>query len=223
MIDYYDTLFADMEGTRQYYAFVKKHVKGTSLLEFACGTGDLLNLLSKDFEVRGIDLDDKMLNQCKNKYPNLIDKVSIGNFLNYQPHDKVDTLICVGDSLNYLLVSEDLIQFVENASQISDHIILDMHHPHRLIEFETPYFEEGATDAFDYVYTIEKNEDYLMHQINFLDGTFDAVTQWVFDVDDFRKRFEDKGYDVKVYTDFDIEDTQLMGEKLMMICSRGAR
>lgn len=219
VIDYYDDLFSDLQGTQLYYEFIASHLKGHSILEFACGSGDLLNLFSKDYEIKGIDLDQSMLDKAVSKYPNLKDFVKQGNFLDYQDK-QYDTLVCVGDSLNYMLDINDLEKFVENAVKLSNYIIVDCHHPYRLIEFETPYFEEGSTENFDYAYLITANDQYLQHQINFLDGQVETIVQWVFQPTTLMDMFKNRGYNVKVYTDFEYEGISDEGEKVFMIFER---
>lgn len=221
MRNYYDALFADMEGTKLYADFLLKHLEGTSVIELASGTADLMNLLNEKFDYKGVDIDANMIESAVLKYPHLKSSIIEGNFLNYREDKRYDSLVCVGDSLNYLQNKDELSQFVETAVLLSDHIIVDFHHPYRLKEFEDSYFEEGSTDNFDYLYNIEVYEDKLVHTINFLDGTFDTVVQWVFKPKDIFDLFAKFGYRAKVYTDFDDEGILDEGEKLMVIFNRG--
>ena len=55
MNNVYDLLFSDLEGTKLYDKFLKKHIQGQTVLEFASGTGDLLNLLDQKYDVLGSD------------------------------------------------------------------------------------------------------------------------------------------------------------------------
>ncbi|HLV49621.1 MAG TPA: class I SAM-dependent methyltransferase [Erysipelothrix sp.] len=220
MSAYYDLLFSDLEGTALYFDFVKKHIDGTRIIEMACGTGDLLSLLSKEYDVVGVDLDVKMLDVALKKYPELEGKLFQGDFLNFQTEQRFDTLICTGDSLNYINNMNELESFVRNVVKLSDTVIVDMHHPFRLIEFREGYYEEGRTDSFDYSYLIDVSDDFLVHQINLLDGTFDTVVQWVFDPLKLKSLFENEGYQVHVFTDFDLEGYHQTGEKIMMIAKK---
>lgn len=143
MTAYYDLLFSDLEGTALYFDFVNKHIKGTRIIEMACGTGDLLSRLNEVYDVVGVDLDVKMLDKALEKYPKLEGKLFQGDFLNFQSDQRFDTLVCVGDSLNYISNYQELKSFVSNATKLSDNIIVDMHHPYRLTEFSDGYYEEG--------------------------------------------------------------------------------
>ena len=220
MIDYYDVLFGDLEGTELYFNFLKNHIKGHNVLEFACGTGDLLNRLSTEYQVTGIDVSQEMIDTLKIKYPHLKHKVDVGNFLSFKSDVKYDSVICVGDSLNYILNVEDLNRFVETSTRLSDTIIVDFHHPYRIAEFEEGYFEEGRTEFFDYNYIIEMDGDYLIHTINFLDGNFDQVRQWVFKPERLIDLFKNKGYIVEIYTDFHHLGILDEGEKVFCVFER---
>lgn len=220
MINYYDALFTNDEGLDAYYKYVSDNIVGHSIIELACGTGDILSRLNQKYDVVGIDLDETMIATTLTKFPELKGKVSEGDFLEYTDTKRYDNCVCIGDSLNYILNKEDLMKFVEVSTQLSDHIILDCHHPFRLNEFRNDYYEEGSTDAFDYAYQIEVEGEHLVHVINFLDGTFDAIYQWVFNPEILINAYKEKGYNVKVLTDFDKDGITDEGEKVRLIATK---
>ena len=215
-ISYYDQLFGDQSGSQRYLDWLQSltHTSST-ILEMACGTGDLLALLSKDHEVSGFDLDPKMVKTAKEKYPELAENIYLDDFLNPATIKQVDTLVCINDSLNYILNLSDLKRFVNESIKFADEFFLDSHHPYRLKEFEDGYLEEGSQSGFDYSYQISCQDDYLIHIINFLNGSFDSVFQWVFDPKILIKLYEEKGYRVDVFTDFDHPGILAQGEKVM--------
>lgn len=220
MINYYDALFFDEQGLKTYSDFVLKHAKGDTLIEMACGTGDMLNLLQDKFEVTGVDIDPTMIETTVHKYPDLKAELLVGDFRNFNNGKRYDTAVCVGDSTNYINDKADLQRFVDTMTRLSDVIILDCHHPHRLKEFADDYLEEGSTDEFDYAYQIEVDGNHLVHVINFLDGTFDTIYQWVFDPKDLVKMLEDKGYYVQMFTDYTTKGYQAEGEKIVMLAKK---
>lgn len=220
MHNYYDALFFDEEGLKQYSEFVLKHAQGTTLIEMACGTGDLLNVLQDRFDLTGVDIDPSMIGQVKEKYPELKAELIVGDFTNFKINKQFDTAVCIGDSSNHLLDFEDMDKFVNVMTKLSDCIILDCHHPFRLSEFSNDYYEEGSTKDFDYAYQIEVENQNLVHVINFLDGTFDTIYQWVFDPKELIKRFEKAGYYVQVFTDHITKGMQPEGEKICMVAKK---
>lgn len=215
-ISYYDQLFGDQSGSQRYLDWLHSFTTSAgSVLEMACGTGDLLSLLAKNHEVSGFDLDPKMVKTAKEKYPELAENIYLDDFLKPKTIKKVDALVCVNDSLNYILNLSDLKRFVNESIKFADELFLDSHHPYRLIEFEDGYLEEGSKNDFDYSYQISCQEDYLIHIINFLNGTFDSVFQWVFDPEILIHLYKEKGYRVDVFTDFDQPGILAQGEKVM--------
>lgn len=218
----YDVLFGDDEGTRVRQAFVKRHAAGTHLLECACGSGDLLALLYQDYEVMGIDLDPEMIETALKKYPFLENHIQIGDFTDFH-HDPFDTLVCLGDSLNYLLDRAALRQFVSHSLHLADTLILDCHHPYRLQEFADGYDEEGVAEGYEYAYQIQCEGETLIHVINYLDGTFDIIEQWVFDPRILIDLYEQQGCHVDVYTDFDTAGLAPIGEKAMLVIRKDGK
>ncbi|CAM3580205.1 bifunctional 2-polyprenyl-6-hydroxyphenol methylase/3-demethylubiquinol 3-O-methyltransferase UbiG [Erysipelothrix urinaevulpis] len=215
MKSYYDELFQDLDGTHQYFQWIESKIKDTdSIIELACGTGDLLNLFSKR-DVLGFDLEASSIQTAIEKYPGLQDKVYVGDFLKKEHPHKKDVGICINDSLNYIQTIEDLERFVDVSLLLADELFLDSHHPYRLIEFEDGYLEEGQTASFDYSYQIMSEDNFLVHIINFLDGRFDSVFQWVFDPMVLKALYEAKGYTVDLFTDFDTQGVSEEGEKVM--------
>ena len=87
-------------------------------------------------------------------------------------------------------------------------------------EFEDGFFEEGSTDQFDYAYEIRREDDFLIHTINFLDGNFDVIYQWVFDPKLLIDRYESLGYKVKVLNDFTESEILKTGEKIRYVIDK---
>ncbi|SHK13217.1 class I SAM-dependent DNA methyltransferase [Paramaledivibacter caminithermalis] len=99
-VDYIEEIFG-MEG-----------VKPQSILELACGTGNITNKLAKrGYDVVGVDISSDMLTFAKNKAHDT------GVFVKYLNQDmreldynkKVDTVLCLCDGFNYILEKDDLL------------------------------------------------------------------------------------------------------------------
>ena len=213
---YYDAVFQDVEGSKLYLEWISKYLKSSStVLEMACGTGDLAKMLSESYMVDAFDIDKNVIQKAKEKYPDLKDRFFVADFLDLSLDKNYDALVCINDSLNYILNEEDLDRFVAITSKLSDEIFLDSHHPFRLEEFSEPYLEEGRTNEFDYSYQISTDGDFLVHIINFLDGNYDSVFQWVFDPMLLKEKYEALAYKVDLYTDFQDKGINQEGEKIM--------
>jgi len=74
--------------------------EATSILELACGTGAVLQLLKNHYEVSGLDLSKEMLNIAKKKIPNgMFYKKDMTTFALKK---KFDVILCIFDSINHL-------------------------------------------------------------------------------------------------------------------------
>lgn len=72
-----------------------------TLLELACGTGNVLALLENDYEVTGLDLSPQMLELAAKKLPEV--ELYEADMTNFKLGKKYDAVICVFDSVNHLL------------------------------------------------------------------------------------------------------------------------
>jgi len=72
-----------------------------TVLEIACGTGNVLKPLSKHYEVTGLDLSPKMLEIAKSKLP--IVKFYEGDMSKFELGIKFDAILCIFDSINHLV------------------------------------------------------------------------------------------------------------------------
>lgn len=162
----YDDILADPEATQQIYAEIKPFLN-SPILECACGSGDLLLHLQKEFQAFGLDLDKQMLELAAQKgCINLI----CGDMLDLSSLNKNNTILCLGDSLNYLLDKETIQQFFEQVYlnlNAGGTFIFDMHSMHRLEEFLDPFIEEANMGHYQYQWTIVTQDDYLAHQFVF--------------------------------------------------------
>jgi len=218
----YDALFADIEGSQKYARTIRMlFSRQKTLMDLGCGTGDLLALLSDQYEVFGIDLDAKKIEHAKKKYPQYKERFMVGDFLDQSwTHQRYDGVYVVNDTLNYLLTPEDLEKAIKNMSLVSDELFLDSHHPYRLEEFSETYLEEGRVDGFDYGFQIEVEGEFLFHTINYFNGHFDMMKQWVFKPSLLIDLLEREGYQVYTWTDFEVEEIAKEGEKVMYYAKR---
>lgn len=88
--------------------------KAELVCDLACGTGTLTDILAKrGYDMIGIDLSTEMLGIAREKNPDIL-------FLNqdiceFELYGTVDALLCMTDSLNYILDEEDLFAIFKAA------------------------------------------------------------------------------------------------------------
>jgi SAM-dependent methyltransferase len=89
------------------HIFDKNKFQPKTILDIACGTGDLLGELHKEgFEVVGSDLSPEMIKVAKTKNPTI--EFYINDMSKIDLQKSFDVIICPFDSINYLLEDEML-------------------------------------------------------------------------------------------------------------------
>lgn len=192
----YDDILSDFESTEIFYQQIKKDLQ-EPILECACGSGDLLQLMQHDFsDVLGLDADAEMLNLAQEKgchsliHMNMLELDSLQSF---------KTIICVGDSLNYLNLEQVEMFFKAAYSnlEVGGLLIFDMHHTSRLAEFEEPFIEEADMGDYQYQWSIVSSDSQLFHHFVFYlddDTMSETIVQTVFDEDKIEQIIKNLGF-----------------------------
>ncbi len=122
--NYYDYLMTDVDydaWTERIIQVIKQQVvNGKTLVDLACGTGNISNRLArKGYRVTGIDISEEMLMIAQDKAyeKNLRIQYFKQDMKQFKIHQKVDIITCICDGINYLLTDEALETFFKNASQ----------------------------------------------------------------------------------------------------------
>lgn len=143
---YYDMIMDEVPYDEwvQYVVSLLREIGFTpeTMLDLACGTGNMaLRLARLGYAVRGIDGSEAMVDIARKKV--LAEEIPVifeqGDFRSFQLVQPVDLVLCVYDSLNYLLTEEDLVltfQRVAEAVRIDGYFIFDMNTIRRLTTIE---------------------------------------------------------------------------------------
>jgi len=226
LADVYDDLLQDLDAIESYRKFIKQHLDQGEILELACGTGDLIQCLKSEYQIEGLDIDEKMLNKAREKNPGF--KFYHQSMLKLENTLKYDAIILFGDSLNYLLEETEIKQLFQ---QVLQHLkpkglfLFDMHSEQRLIEFKEEYIEEGLIQSIPYQWTIMSLEDSMVHHhfaFYSKDSQFDekTVIQRVYPCAMIKKLLNENGYEFEVYSDFNYQ-VRLDCEKYFFVARRG--
>lgn len=104
---YYDEIYASIdkdyeEEAKKAHSFIQKYkkTKGKSLLDVACGTGFHASLLSKYYQVEGLDLDSQMIKVAKKKHPEL--RFHQGDMTDFDLRRQFDVIVCLFSSIGYV-------------------------------------------------------------------------------------------------------------------------
>jgi ubiquinone/menaquinone biosynthesis C-methylase UbiE len=119
---YYDDIYASVGKDYPAEAgilrkFIQKHKqsKGNNLLDVGCGTGVHANLLSKQFQVEGLDLDPKILSVARRNYPEI--RFQQGDMVNFKLKRKFDIIVCLFSAIGYVKTRLRLQKAIKNMSQ----------------------------------------------------------------------------------------------------------
>lgn len=115
--NFYDATMGDRTAVAELLrGWIRKfNPHAQSVLELACGTGEIMRLLSDDYEVSGLDLSCGMLKVARRKLPaaNFYRESMAG----FELPEKYDAVYCVFDSINHLLRFSDWKKTFKSASR----------------------------------------------------------------------------------------------------------
>jgi ubiquinone/menaquinone biosynthesis C-methylase UbiE len=122
LANYYDDIYASVgkdypaeAGIVRKFIQKYKQSKGDRLLDVGCGTGVHANLLSKYYQVEGLDLDPKMLSVARRNYPDI--RFRKGDMVNFKLKSKFDIIVCLFSAIGYVKTRSRLQKAIKNMSQ----------------------------------------------------------------------------------------------------------
>jgi SAM-dependent methyltransferase len=114
---FYDAAMGDRTAMASYIRrLIRQHKpKARTLLELACGTGAILKILAKSYDVVGLDRSPQMLSIARKKLPHV--RFYRKDMVSFDPGKKFDVIICVFDSINHVLKFADWTKIFRNAAR----------------------------------------------------------------------------------------------------------
>jgi SAM-dependent methyltransferase len=114
---FYDAAMGDRTEMASYIRrLIRRHKpRARTLLELACGTGAILKILAKSYDVVGLDLSPQMLSIARKKVPNV--PFYRKDMVRFDLATKFDVIICVFDSINHVLKFSDWQKIFRNAAR----------------------------------------------------------------------------------------------------------
>ena len=86
-----------------------------SLVEFACGTGNVLKWFAPAMQTTGVDLSEGMIQKAQSKIPSC--EFTVGDMRTVRLKRRFDIALCVYDSINHLLEFSHWKQFFQNVRE----------------------------------------------------------------------------------------------------------
>ena len=113
---YYDKIYSEKKYQREVTfidTIIKKHNRGKSILDVACGTGNHARLLvKKGYSVVGVDKSAQVLKLAKKKVP--LAEFKQGDMRSFSLNKKFDAVLCMFTAINYNLTTADLVKSLKN-------------------------------------------------------------------------------------------------------------
>jgi ubiquinone/menaquinone biosynthesis C-methylase UbiE len=119
---YYDDIYASIDKdyaaeAEKAHRIIQKYKQtgGKSLLDVACGTGFHASLLSKHYQVEGLDLDPQMLKVAKKKHPGI--RFHQGDMTDFDLKRQFDVVVCLFSSIGYVRTKPRLKKAIRNMGK----------------------------------------------------------------------------------------------------------
>lgn len=227
---YYDSLM-DPQFYEDYYDFINKHCQFDDVLELGCGTGEIAIRLAKDNkEVMATDLSTDMLEVTKQKAMSenvnlLLHRVDMSDFsISLQ----VDLVLCLCDSLNYLLDIESIKKtFLNVFSALKEDgvFIFDVHSLYKTDHVLNNYQEKETDDEFEFDWSVELIESGYVHHHVFIEDKIEKEKveedhyQKTYSINQYQSLLKEAGFiNVEYYGDF--EEYHDNCDRVTFVCRR---
>ncbi len=125
--------------------------KGSRMIEFGCGTGNILSAFKDSYKLYGVDISREMIDRARQKIPD--GEFYLNDMVTFRIGIPFDIAVCVFDTINHVLNRQDWQVFFSNVAQgLSDSgiLILDANTTERLanISKRPPFFNEFDGNYF---------------------------------------------------------------------------
>jgi ubiquinone/menaquinone biosynthesis C-methylase UbiE len=154
----YDELMSHVEYT-EWAEFIlnilRRHLKWPPMvMEIACGTGIIAGRLAeKGVKVVGYDRSPAMIAQAERRHSHPNATFSVASFANFPVRENFPAIICLYDSINYIMSYSDLVKFfarVQNTLQPEGIFIFDICTRYNSYRNFRKYYDRGQIGQYHY-------------------------------------------------------------------------
>lgn len=227
---YYDSLM-DPQFYNDYEEFINEHCDFHEVLELGCGTGEMaIRLSQKNKKVFATDISDDMLNVTKQKamYKNvdlLLQKVDMRDFSTSYP---VDLILCLCDSLNYLLEPQDILDTfinVYHSLKNDGTFIFDIDSLYKMNNILNNYQENEEDDDFLFQWHVEHIDNGFVHHYVYIHDKIENEIveehhyQKTFAIEQYLEWLKEAGFiHIDYYSDFNEYKEEC--ERIIFVCRK---
>lgn len=229
---YYDSLM-DPQFYDDYYQFIQKQCDFDEVFELGCGTGEMAIRLAKDKKaVFASDLSSDMLEVAKQKalesQVNLV--LQRVDMCDFSTSHEVDLILCLCDSINYLLDPKDVLQTFQNvfhSLKSGGTFIFDVDSLYKMNVILKDYVEDEEDDEFIFQWKVHLLDDGYVHHHVYIE---DKINHETVDEDHYQKTYAVSQYlywlhevgfvSVDYYSDFASYHEDC--ERIIFVCRKEA-
>ncbi len=227
---YYDSLM-DPNFYQQYLDFILKHAHFQSVLELGCGTGiTAINLAKKGKIVYATDLSKEMLEIAKMNASHANVDLMLGkvDMCDFQINEKVDLILCLCDSLNYVGSRNKVKRVFKNVYDSLDNqgtFIFDVHSMYKIDHTFFKYKEEERDDDFYFLWEVNKVDQGKIHHTIQIDDfennehVLEHHTQTTYSIETYKQLLKEVRFkSIEIYTDFKEYDEK--GDRVIFVVKK---
>lgn len=227
---YYDSLM-DPQFYEDYIKFIDKHCHFDEVLELGCGTGEIaVGLSQKGKSVFATDLSNDMLEVARQKamYHNVdlkLQKVNMCDFITSYP---VDLILCLCDSINYVLDEKDVKQTFLNvfySLKKDGTFIFDIDSLYKMNVILNDYHEKNEDEEYIFQWDVSLIDNgFVKHHVFIHDKIENEIVdeehfQKTYDVLQYQTWLHEAGFQyIDIYSDFG--DYNEKCERIIFVCRK---
>ena len=227
---YYDSLM-DQSFYDDYLTFILKHADFHHVLELGCGTGEIAIRLAKLKKcVYASDLSEDMLEVARLKATDndVCIQFSRVDMCDFEANDKIELVLCLCDSLNYVLDDGDVFKVFQNVFHClkeNGTFIFDVNSLYKMEEILKDYKEENDDDDFYFKWQVDKlGYGYVKHIVEIIDKLEDEHIleehyQRTLSIEKYQDMLKKAGFNsIEIYSDF--HEYHEKSERIIFVCRK---
>jgi ubiquinone/menaquinone biosynthesis C-methylase UbiE len=192
----YDQLMSDIDY-EEIYGFIKPYIKNAkTIIDAGCGSGYLTVFLANDFDVVGLDIDEKMLSIARLRLEeNQVYAHLYVHDLNDEIPLKTDAIVACFDVLNYFKDITHMIKHFYDALNEKGTLFFDVY-KEEVLDIYNQY-DEVETEPIAYAWHINVFDHVIEHLVR-TDRDEYRVIQYVQPIAYYKKLLNDIGFNVRI-------------------------
>jgi len=227
---YYDSLM-DQSFYDDYLEFILKQASFQNVLELGCGTGEIAIRLAKlNKTVYASDLSKDMLEVARLKAmeSDVSPHLSRVDMCDFEIDNQIDLVLCLCDSLNYILNEEDVLKVFHNVFhclKAGGTFIFDVDSLYKMEMILKDYKEENDEDDFYFKWQVDRlGYGYVKHIVEIIDKLendhiFEEHYQRTLTVEKYQNMLKQSGFlHIELYSDF--HDYNDKCERIIFVCRK---